>query len=90
MDCRATADAVSRNDLEAWLSSSRILGIAVGLWELCGFWGRLATLVVVPFIKSATLPHCSPKAESLQNSAEFFYHKDRIIPPLRLPKPRYA
>ena len=30
-------------------------------------------------------PHCSPKTESLQNGAVFFYHKDRIIPPLRLP-----
>ncbi|WP_299326726.1 hypothetical protein [uncultured Helicobacter sp.] len=30
-------------------------------------------------------PHCLPKTESLQNSAVFFYHKNRIIPPLRLP-----
>ena len=72
----------ARND--DWLSSSRILGIAVGLWELCGFWGRLATLAVVPFTKqgtpladrrcffrkSATLPHCSPKTESPQEKVD--------------------
>ena len=67
MDCRTTAGAVSRNDeWEARLSSSRILGFAVGLWELCKNWGRLATLAVVPFTIFATLPHCSPEAESLK------------------------
>ena len=34
MDCRATAGAVSRNDEEAWLSSSRIVELESGL---CAF-----------------------------------------------------
>ena len=39
---------------------------------------------------SLVKPNPPKKPESLQNSAVFFYHKDRIIPPLRLPKPCYA
>ena len=63
MDCHATASAVSRND--GSLFFNKILGIAVGLWLLCKLWGRLAILAIVPFTKFATLPHCSPKTESL-------------------------
>ena len=68
MDCHAANAA--RNDGENF---NTILRIAVGLWELCDFWGRLANLAFVPFTKIATLPHCSPKTESPTPKTESLY-----------------
>ena len=55
-----------------------ILRFAVGLWELCDFWGRLANLAFVPFTKIATLPHCSPKAESFKKLNIACHHRQHI------------